>query len=201
MEIGDIFLLVPSFVHFRDLGIRLAQPLRIIHIVQQIIRMMPVDQGVVKTHAEPFPPEGVQDLADGIPSESGVGDLEISIMGIIETEAFVMFGGQHEILHPGFGRRFGPAFRIEKIGIEIVVIFHVIGIGDPFQIFDPFVAAGNGIKPPVDKHAEAVVSEPFPVSFHELDLFTFEICASVQRNLLQPVCVFSSERLRPQPPT
>ena len=71
-----------------------------------------------------------------------------------------MLGSQNHVFHAGLFRRFCPFPRLEINGIELLKIFHVIFFWNLLGTPHPFSACRDGIKSPVDKHAETCVAVP-----------------------------------------
>ena len=71
-----------------------------------------------------------------------------------------MLGSQNHVFHTGLFRRLGPFPRFEINRIELLKIFHVIFFRNLLGTPHPFSARRDGIKPPVDKHAETGVAVP-----------------------------------------
>ena len=71
-----------------------------------------------------------------------------------------MLGSQNHVFHAGLFRRFCPFPRLEINGIELLEIFHVIFFRNLFDTPHPFSARRDGIKSPVDKHAETRITVP-----------------------------------------
>ena len=61
---------------------------------------MPVDQGVVQTHAQPFGSHCVHEFPHKIAPAGGICTLIIRQLGIKQAETVMVLGGQHDILHP-----------------------------------------------------------------------------------------------------
>ena len=147
-------------------------------LVDGEVRMMPVDEGVVKAHPQPFGPEGVHIFPDKIPAGGGVGALIVGVLGIKHAESLVMLGGHHRVLHAGGLGLPGPFPGVVEIGVKIAEIFLVFFLADLFVGLDPLVPGRHGIQAPVDEHTEAVVAEPGGVAGGAVDGITGHIISS-----------------------
>ena len=56
-------------------------------------RVMPIDQRVVKAHLQALCPKSLHILLHQISAKGSIGDLEVGILAIEHTEAFVVLGG------------------------------------------------------------------------------------------------------------
>ncbi len=72
----------------------------------------------------------------------------------------MVLGGEDDILHPGGFRVARPGGRVVEVGVEVAEVAVVVLVVEPFAVFDPLVAGGEGVEAPVDEEAEAVVGEP-----------------------------------------
>ena len=124
------------------------------------VRVMPVDQRIIKAYVQPLGPESVHILPHQIAPGGSIGALVVGVLRVPHAEAFVMLGGQHRVLHPGGLRLTGPFPRVVQVGIKILKILVVFFLRDALVGLDPFVAGGHGVQAPMDKHTEAVVPEP-----------------------------------------
>ena len=120
-----------------------------------------------------------------------------------------MLGSQNHVFHAGLFRRFCPFPRLEINGVELLEIFHVIFFWNLLGTPHPFSARRDGIKSPVDKHAETGVAVPlhppvigFSVKFvHRFasSCFSF-ILVMIRLNLdFHPFSLFESDRRKDKP--
>ena len=120
----------------------------------------PVEQGEIQTDLQSFCADGINILCNEVAAAFRVGGFEISILAVEEAESIVMLGSQNHVFHTGLFRRLGPFPRLEINGIELLKIFHVIFFRNLLGTPHPFSARRDGVKPPVDKHAETGVAVP-----------------------------------------
>ena len=121
---------------------------------------MPVQQRIIQADFEPFGPEGFQVFSDDVPAKGGVGDLIVGQCAVKEAETVVVFGRQHRVLHPGLLGHAGPGAGIEVHGVEGVKVGLVGLHRDAFDAAHPLPAGRDGIEPPVQEEAKAIVLEP-----------------------------------------
>jgi hypothetical protein len=113
----------------------------------------------------------LRQFADGIATKGCRGDdIKGICFGVEHGEAVMMFGGNDDVLHP---RRLGESYDvmgIEACGIELRGESLVVGYWNGSVVHDPFAnsrdllsvpgSCGDGVKTPVDEHAEACVPPP-----------------------------------------
>ena len=128
---------------------------------------MPVDERIVETDFDTFGAECLDRLANQVLLVGRVADAIVGVFGGPQTKAVVVLGGDDEIFHARQFGHTGPFFGVEQIGVEVGEVLLVVGNADFFAVADPFVAGGQGVQPPVDEHAEAVVGKPRSVGFAE----------------------------------
>ncbi len=100
----------------------------------------------------------------------GRDDVEGIGLGVEHGEAVMMLGGDDDVFHPGRLGEGDDVMRIERRGVELrgesLVVLHRNGgvVHDPFANARDLLAvpgAGrDGVKTPVDEHAEACISPP-----------------------------------------
>ena len=120
----------------------------------------PVEQREIQTDLQSFCADGINVLCNEVAAAFRVGGFEIGILAVEEAETVVMLGSQNHIFHAGLFRRLCPFPRIEINRIELLKIFHVIFFWNLFDTPHPFSARRDGIKSPVDKHAETRITVP-----------------------------------------
>ena len=121
---------------------------------------MPVDQGVVQTHAQPFGSHCVHEFPHKIAPAGGICTLIIRQLGIKQAETVMVLGGQHNILHARPLRAPSPVAGIISLRGELLHILLILLCGDLCLTHVPFAASGNRIEPPVQEHPKARVLEP-----------------------------------------
>ena len=125
-----------------------------------IIGMMPIQQRIIQADLEALGAEGVHKLAHGVPAEGGVGGFEIGIPAIEQAEAVMVLGGEDGVFHAGLARHGRPGAGIEIRRRKLPKIGQVIGLGHTLGGAHPLPARGDGIQPPMDKHAEPRLAVP-----------------------------------------
>ena len=83
-----------------------------------------------------------------------------------QTETVVMPRGEHDVFHSGRLGGFHPR-RHAGGGIELVGQFGVFLVGNLLVPLHPLAASGNGIKTPVNEHAEPCLAKPFSLEDFE----------------------------------
>ena len=139
-------------------------PVRMIDIgvtaVNDKVRVMPVQKRVVEADLQAFRSESIHHFPEQIFAAGSVGNFVIGVFAVPHAEAFVMLGGEDNVLHPGVFCSLCPFAGIEEIRIEKFKVNGIIFIQDLFMKTDPFMPGGHGIQPPVDEHAEPVSDKP-----------------------------------------
>lgn len=128
------------------------------------VGMVPVDQGIIKAHPEPFRPERFHVFLHQIPPRGGIGAFVVGVLGIEHAEAFVVLGGEHGVFHARRLGRLGPGVSVIEIGIEMLKIFLVFFLRNALPAFHPFMPGGQGIQSPMNEHAEPGSGEPFRIA-------------------------------------
>ncbi len=126
-----------------------------------IVRVMPVDEGVVDADAQPFSAEGLHVLADEVPTRRRARRLVVSEGAVEETEAVVVLRRHDRVAHPRPPGRARPCTRIVAIRGELIEEGLVGLCGNALVASHPLPASRNGIQSPVDEHPESVMAEPF----------------------------------------
>src|SRR4030043_1404867 len=115
---------------------------------------------MVKPDAEAFRPERFDHRLDEILAIRCLGRLVVAVFRIPETETLVMLGRDDEIFHPGGLGQARPLLGIVEVGIEVIEILLIVLFCDGLVLLDPYVPGREGIKAPVDEHAEPGISPP-----------------------------------------
>jgi len=135
-----------------------------------VVRVVPVQQGVIEPHLDPLRPEGVEIFPHQIPAAGGhrrvIGQFRVE-----QAEAVVVLGGEHGILHSGPFGGFGPFFRVVFRRVKGVEVGLVLFVGHPLVLLDPFPPGGDGVQPPVDEHSEPGPREPICAVGHDKSPF------------------------------
>src|SRR5262249_57019818 len=66
------------------------------------IRVMPVHQRIIEAHSKSFGACSIYVFLDEIPSRTLFGRAVTGGFGVEKAKAFVMFGGHHDVLLPGY---------------------------------------------------------------------------------------------------
>ena len=136
-------------------------------VVSGIVGMVPVDQGIIQPHTKPLGAEGVDVFPHQVAPGGGVCGFVIGIGGIKQAKSFVMLCCEHGVFHTCLSGQARPCARIVINGVECAEIFFVALGRDAADAGIPFPLGGNGVKPPVDEHAETCVAKPLYVSHSE----------------------------------
>ena len=122
--------------------------------VNRKFRMMPVDQRIIQSHVNPVFAECIAVFTNQVTPERSIRNLIVRILRVPEAESLMMFCGQNRILHPRLLCLIRPFVRVKKIGIEMIEIFLIRFIGNPFEVTHPFLSRRRRIKPEVKEHPE-----------------------------------------------
>ena len=125
-----------------------------------VVRVVPVQQGVVQPHLESLGPGSGQEVGHHVPAQGGVGGLEVGILAVEQAEAVVVLGGEDDILHPCPSGGFDPLCRVVVRGGELPEIGQVVLLRHLLGAAHPLPPGGDGVQPPVDEHAEPGPAEP-----------------------------------------
>ncbi len=134
----------------------------------QVVGVAPVHDGVVPAEADALAAAGVGHLAHHVTAQRRGHDVEVGLVRIEEAEAVVVLGGDDQVPHAGALGEAGPGTRVEvgrrEVGAEAVVLVERdLGRGaDPLGVVGAAVplAGRDGVKAPVDEHAEARLAPP-----------------------------------------
>ena len=159
VQVGDVLGEITSLVLLGELLLRQALAARI-PVVERVVRMVPVKEGVVEATADPGLMAGVGELTDDVAPERRLRRLVVRVLRVKETEALVMLGREDDVLHPRVLRRGNPLLRVEEVRIEVPRVLLVLGIGDVLVVLHPLVPRGKRVGAEVDEHAEPGVGEP-----------------------------------------
>ena len=132
-------------------------------LVDRKFGVMPVNHRIIETNLQSFGTERVQKLAHDILAVGRVHYVVIGIFGIKQTKSLVVLGRQHRVFHTRRLCFSCPLAGIVKIGIEMIEIALIFLLGNKFRRFAPFVARTKRIQSEMNKHAKAVMHEPFGI--------------------------------------
>ena len=132
-----------------------------------VIRVVPIEQRIIKTDLDALCAERVEILTHDVFAVRRVRDLPIGESGIKQAEAVVVLCREHGVLHAGLLCKARPLFRVKIFRIKLVEKRDVVLLRNLFRGAHPLAARRNGVKAPMDKHAEAVVGKPL----HTLIIF------------------------------
>ena len=135
------------------------------------IGVMPVHYGVVETESDAVLFAGFGKLGEYVSlKRSGVHYVIVGNLRIPQAEAIVVFRGDDHVLHSGVFGDSSPLVSVKFYGIELPGKLLILSDGDLGIIHNPLAdtadflafpfAGGNGIKSPVDKHAESRLAPP-----------------------------------------
>ena len=133
--------------------------------VMRKIPVMPIYQRIIQPNVQPLRACGVGKVLHYVPSKHCIGGLKAGRCGIKKAKAVVMFCREYYIFHAGAFCRARPACGIIKLRVKFIKIAHIVGFFHLLRTAHPFAARRYGIKPPMDKHAEARIKEPFHAAF------------------------------------
>ena len=144
------------------------------------VRMVPIQQTVIKSHLQSFRPESLHPLPDQILAAQGsVQSLIVRIISFEQTKTFVVLGGDHRILHTRSLRHPGPLTRIIQIRLEQVEILFIIFHRNLLIAHHPLMSGRQGVQSPMDKHTETVMCPPG----HPFLLFLFRLIPNLRLGL------------------
>ena len=128
--------------------------------VHGIVRVLPVDERVVKPDAQTFRTKRFDVFTDEVAPGGRLGRSEIGQFAVEQTEALVMLGGEDSIFLPRTLCQPGPLTRIVQVGIELVEVNAIRLVRDQFPVANPFPAGRYRIQSPMDEHPEPRVDPP-----------------------------------------
>ena len=155
-HVPGVPLHIPALIQRLGVGVKAPG----VEHVHREIRMVPVDEGIVKAHLQALGPECLHILPDEIPPGGGVGALVIRILGVKHAEALVVLGGHDGVFHTGNPGHFGPLPGVVEIRVKMPEVPVIPLLGDTLPGLHPLVPGRHGIKAPVDEHAEPVMGKP-----------------------------------------
>ena len=126
--------------------------------------MVPVDHRVVETGLQPLVAKSLYHWREQIALGRGVRRFIVGQRRIPQTEAIVVLGRHHKVLHPRVLRLLRPGRRVVEIRVKVVEIFLIILVSNQLAVLDPLVARRQGVDAPVDKESKTVVGKPTAVS-------------------------------------
>ena len=124
--------------------------------IRQVVRVVPVDQTVVKPDSESAFPECGGDQGGNIFSEGGICHLVVGVMGVEHAESVMMLGRKNQIAHSRIPGDFRPGIGIEIFRIELFRKSAVLGSAEP----GPFPSSFERIDAPVDEHSHPRFAKP-----------------------------------------
>src|ERR1035437_6102866 len=111
-------------------------------MVNGIIRVVPIEQRVIKANSNALCPKGIYVFFYQISFCTCIRRFIICVFTVEQTKAFMMFGGKHRILH---ACRFGflcPFFWVELVRVKLIKIFLILFISQVFMVFYPLMPCG-----------------------------------------------------------
>ena len=132
-----------------------------------VIRVVPIEQRIIKTDLDALCAERVEILTHDVFAVRRVRDFPIGESGIKQAEAVVVLCSKHGVLHTGLLCKARPLFRVKIFRIKLVEKRDVVLLRNLFRGAHPLAARRDGVKAPMDEHAEAVVGKPL----HTLIIF------------------------------
>ncbi len=160
VQILGVLLLVPALVELVLVRVVALG----VHVVDQEIGVVPVDERVVQSHLQAAGAEGVEQRTQEITPGGRLGGLVVGQLGVPEAEPLVVLAGDDHVLHPRGRRPLGPLLGVIQIRIETPEVPLVPGVIHLLDVLDPLVPRRQGVQPPVNEHPEAVVEKPlYPV--------------------------------------
>ncbi|CCX50140.1 unknown [Clostridium sp. CAG:226] len=125
---------------------------------------------------QPLSAGGIGKILHYVPPKLCIGGLKTGRCGIKKAKAVVMLRREYYIFHAGAFCCARPADRIIELRIKFVKIAHIVGFFHLLRTAHPFAARRYGIKPPMDKHAEARIKEPFHAAFVFIAIKAVHLC-------------------------
>jgi hypothetical protein len=140
------------------LGVGIVAP-RVVPVDEEV-RVVPVEQGVVEANLQAGRSDGVDVLGDNVLAVRRVHHRVVSQLGVPQAEALVVLRGQHDILHASPLGLPGPVDGIEQVRLEVARIALVRLCLYPLAVHQPLVAGPQCVQTPVHKETEAIMGEP-----------------------------------------
>lgn len=107
------------------------------------VGVVPSRSGSGRSKSEAFGAEGVDEGAEEVAPGGGVGGFVVGERGVPEAEAFVVLGGEDDVLHAGGSGVARPGGGVVEVGVEVAEVAVVVGVVKAFAVLDPFVAGGR----------------------------------------------------------
>ena len=138
---------------------------------RQVVRVMPVHDGVVETQAQALAPAfGRQVLHRIVMPRRCLDDVVVGHLRIEHRKAVVVLAGDDDVFHPRVFRRLNPLARVELNGVELGGEFLVVGhlhllvrevpLRDALVALEVGRVGGHGVDAPVDEHPELRLAPP-----------------------------------------
>ena len=112
--------------------------------VVRVVRMVPVQQRIVKAHANALGAERLHIFAHQV-AAAALDRVIVGQFGIEQAEAVVVLCGQHGVLHTGLFAGVRPLFGVVIDGVELVEVLLIVLDSYLFALTHPFAARGDGI--------------------------------------------------------
>ena len=109
--------------------------------------MVPIQQGIIQTHFQPFSPERLHVFPDQVPAAKSVGGFVVGQLAVEQAESIVVLGGKNRVFHPGLPGQGRPNLWVILARIELLEIRLVSFGADALNTAHPFPLAGMEYKP------------------------------------------------------
>ena len=133
---------------------------RLIRQAARAVGVVPIHQGIVKAHAQTLGARRFHELRHQVAAARLLGSAVVGELRFKIAEALVMLGGHHHVFLPGTLSQLGPLARGVRFGRKVLRQKLVLRHGNALDLHRPLVLPDDGVKPPVDEHAESCFVPP-----------------------------------------
>ena len=144
--------------------------------IMRKVLVVPIYQRIIQPNVQPLSTGGIGKILHYVPPKLCIGGLKTGRCGIKKAKAVVMLRREYYIFHAGAFCCARPAGRIIELRIKFVKIVHIVGFFHLLRTAHPFAARRYGVKPPMDKHAEARIKKPFHAAFVFIAVKAVHLC-------------------------
>jgi len=135
------------------------------------IGMMPIHKRVVEADAETLGASGLDEFADEVSLRPLPGSAVVGELGVPETEALMMLGGEDHVLLPCPLGKSRPLTRDTRTRPEMLRKDFILRNGNALGFHDPLLVADDAVEAPVDEHTELGLTPPGNASRSRADRF------------------------------
>ena len=94
----------------------------------------------------------------------------------------MVLGGQHQILHAGFGGEIEPRLRVEAVRAELVEQLRILPGRNAVTLLLLLVQAVDRVQSPVDEHSQPPLEKPVAAVIESLHIVSHFSCVWMRPN-------------------